>query len=200
MIDWNGRSIPWATVFKARQEPSGKLVPAEYRLNPQQRFVVRKTLQELHDPEMRKETSIHEAMHGHYSKIPYTYMPPRFITYADGRWDMAPASIHHIRDWAMTSDREIADYLKMCLAPTHAGRTGILGLGVEPWKYAPDLQRVIAFLKKVNGDEPGRGDLLANQAIVELQVELNDPAVQKMILDEAGRVYQKLFGKAGSID
>ena len=118
-------------------------------------------------------------MHGHYSKIPYTYMPPRFITYADGRWDMAPASIHHAHGWAMTSDREIVDYLKMCLAPTHAGRTGILGLGVEPWKYAPDLQRVMAFLRKVDGDEPGRGDLLTNQAIVELQVELNDPAVQK---------------------
>ena len=39
---------------------------------------------------------------------------------------MSLASIHYIRGWEMTTDGEVVDYLKMCLAPSHASRTPIL--------------------------------------------------------------------------
>jgi hypothetical protein len=60
----------WATVFKARQEhPPGKTVPAEYKLTPRQRFVVRNALEELRDVKKNKEASIPDAMHGHYRDL-----------------------------------------------------------------------------------------------------------------------------------
>jgi hypothetical protein len=63
-------AYPWATVFKARQEhPPGKTVPAEYKLTPRQRFVVRNALEELRDVKKNKEASIPEAMHGHYRDL-----------------------------------------------------------------------------------------------------------------------------------
>jgi hypothetical protein len=33
---------------------------------------------------------------------------------------MSLPSIHHIRGWEITSDGEVVEYLKMCLAPSRA--------------------------------------------------------------------------------
>jgi hypothetical protein len=110
-------TYPWATVFKARQEHSpGKTVRAEYKLTPRQRFVVRNALEELRDAKKNKEASIPEAMPGHYRDLLSTLTAVGYVV----------VSIHHIRGWKMTSDGEVVDYLKMCLAPSHASRTHIL--------------------------------------------------------------------------
>jgi hypothetical protein len=143
MIDWNGKHVPWATVFKARAEhPGDKVVPAEYNLTPTQRRIVCKCLGSMHNAERNRERAVHEAIHGYYSKgRSYTYMPPRIITYANGWWEISEASIHHIGGFAITSDREGIDFLKMVLAPSHAAKVSILGQGPETWKYAPDLRQ-----------------------------------------------------------
>lgn len=196
MIDWNGNAIPWATVFKARAEhPADAIVPADYELTPTQRRSVCRFLAGMHDAERNRERAVHEAIHGYYFKgRPYTYMPPRIITYANGSWEIVGASTHPIGGFAVTSDSDGIELLKVILAPSHAAKVCILGQGSEKSKYALDLRYADFVLHSINEDEPRLGNKLRKQAIAELQVEMRNPAVQKMILQEAELVYQKLYG------
>jgi hypothetical protein len=58
---------------------------------------------------------------------------------------MALASLHHIRGWEMTTDGEVVDYLKMCLAPSPASRTHILQRRLR--SYDAEIGDVIALFQ-----------------------------------------------------
>jgi hypothetical protein len=58
---------------------------------------------------------------------------------------MSLASIHHIHGWEMSTDGEVVDYLKMCLARSHASRTHILQRRLR--SYDAEIGDVIALFQ-----------------------------------------------------